>query len=169
MSEPIIRLTRPNDINALKDLDLKSYQYPLELDQWQSRVNGSGKPNEPRIVVAEVHRKPVAYAMWSVDKEHNGVHLERLGVLPKYRRCLIGTALIRACLQDGYDKFCEEVRIVVPSIYCCPGKDDDVSFFLNVNGFNANGEIVHDMRKMYGELVDGYIFVRKIDVAPSKL
>jgi GNAT superfamily N-acetyltransferase len=169
MSEPVIRLTRPTDINALKDLDLKTYQYPLELDQWQARINGSGKPDESMIVVTEVYRKPVAYAMWNIDKEHNGVHLERLGVLPKFRRNGLGSRLIQRCMQYGYDKFCEEVRIVIPSIYCCPGEPDDVSAFMNANQFKPNGTIAHNMRKMYGESVDGYVFARPIDVNPSRL
>lgn len=169
MPEPIIRLTRPTDINALKDLDIKSYHFPLELEDWQARISGSGKPNESMIVVTEVYKKPVAYAMWNVDKEHNGIYLERLGVLPKFRRNGLGSRLVNRCMQHGYDQFCEEVRVIVPSIHCFPGHPDDVSAFMNFNGFKTNGEIVHDMRKMYGQTVDGYIFVRKIDVNPSRL
>jgi GNAT superfamily N-acetyltransferase len=169
MPEPIIRLTRPTDINALKDLDLKSYHYPLELDQWQERIHGSGKPDESKIVVTEVYNKPVAYAMWNVDKEHNGIHLERLGVLPNFRLNGLGRRLALRCLQEGYDQFCEEVRTIVPSVHCRPGEPDDVSVFLNKCGFKPNGQIVHDMRKMYGKTVDGYIFVRQIDVNPRRL
>ena len=169
MTEPVIRLTRPTDINALKDLDLKSYQYPLDLEEWQSRITGSGKPNESKIIITEVFRKPVAYAMWSVDHEHKGIWLERLGVLPKYRLAGLGSRLVQSCLEDGHDKFCEEARVIAPSIYCEPGNEDDISVFLNKCGFNPNGEIVHDMRKMYGERVDGYIFVRKISVNPPRL
>ncbi len=56
MNEPIVRLTRPSDVNALSTLDLKTYHYPLELKKWKELAAQSGKPPEPKVVVVEVVR-----------------------------------------------------------------------------------------------------------------
>ena len=54
MAEPVIRLVRPDDMNKLQTLDLKCYQFPMPLKEWQQRLKGSGKKDEARIVVCEV-------------------------------------------------------------------------------------------------------------------
>ncbi len=169
--EPIIRLTRPTDISALQTLDLKTYHYPLPLKDWQHYVNGSGKAGEARIIIAEVFRKPVGYCMWTMDKLNNGAHLERLGVIPQFRRNLLGRLMVKTCVQHVQEQFYgedieAEIRIIVPHIHCNTDDPDDVSAFLSKVDFVPTGDIVHDWQVMYGELVDGYIFARKLDVTP---
>ena len=39
--EPEVRLTRPTDINTIRDLDIKCYDYPLEMDDWKELLNNS--------------------------------------------------------------------------------------------------------------------------------
>ena len=168
-TEPVIRLTRPNDISALQTLDLKSYHYPLPLQEWQSYVGGSGKPGETRIIIVEVFRKPVGYCMWTIDKLNNGAHLDRLGVVPHFRKNGLGRLLVTACVKHVRETYYGEdsdveIRIIVPHIHCNTDDPDDVSQFLNRVGFSPTGDIVLDWKKMYGEFVDGYIFGRKVDV-----
>ena len=163
MSEPMIRLTRPNDINTLQTLDLKSYHYPMPLVEWQERVKGSGQDKEARIVICEVMHKPVGFAMWSTGDMETG-HLLRIGVMPRFRRKNIGRLLVESCARDLCKSGCEAIKVVVPHIHCCPGDDDDVSEFLRACEFYPNGKVIHDWRRMYGNDIDGYEFERKIDV-----
>ncbi len=166
MSEPLIRLVRPNDMNKLQTLDLKCYPYPLPLSEWQEKLKGSGKEDEARIVICEVFNTAAGFAMWTIDKEHDGSHLVRLGVVPKFRRNGIGTLLVDACVRDTRKYGCEFIRTIVPHIHCCPGDSDDVSVFLTHSNFSPATKhgVQHGYREMYGKRVDGYVFERKIDV-----
>ena len=157
--EPIVRLTRPDDINSITTIDLKCYHYPMSMKSWQELLNGSGKRGQARVVVTEVYRKPAGYAMWTFDEDHTGI-LHRVGVLPKFRRNGIGTVLVAAALKHSFENHVDTMRITVPDIHCCPGDVDDVSAFLNACEFNTTGEIVPEFKTMYGELVDGYVFQR---------
>jgi GNAT superfamily N-acetyltransferase len=167
MSEPLIRLTRPDDISKLQTIDLKCYQYPLSMKAWQEYVNGSGKAGKARIVICQVYQTAAGYAMWQVDQEHTSTEVLRLGVLPKFRRNKLGTLLMEACVRDSQKNRCDKVRILVPHIHCRPGDPDDVSAFLGVCGFKASGKCISDWRQMYGEWVDAYEFERKLDVFAS--
>ena len=157
--EPVIRLTRPSDINTVSSMDLKCYHYPISMEEWKEKIEGTGKQDSARIIVVEIRRQPVGFAMWSIDNEMTG-HLHRLGVLPALRRRNLGTLLMTSFVKHCNENHCEMVRCVVPSLQCQPGDPDDVSAFLNACGFKPNGEVLHDYRQMYGDLVDGYVFTR---------
>lgn len=166
--EPVVRLTRPSDINSVTFMDAQCYAYPIELKTWQEHIKGSGKDDEARIVVIEAYHKPMGFAMWKV--EDNVGKLYRLGVLPKYRRRGLGSVLMRAFLRNCAEKVddsglpcCHEVNVVVPHIHCNTGDEDDVYQFLLHCGFKPTGEVLHDYRVMYGDDVDGYVFGRKTD------
>lgn len=158
--EPVIRLTRPTDINAVTMMDLKCYPYPLEMKQWQELLSGSGKQNHARVVVVEAKGVAVGFAVWSIRQENMVGLLHRLGVLPQYRRRQFGTLLMAAYIKHCQENQCDKVRVIVPSIHCDPGDPDDVSAFLNTCGFKTTGEILPDYRVMYGDEVDGYVFER---------
>lgn len=169
MKEPIVRLSRPTDINNLVALDLKCYPYPLAMSNWQELLNNSGKAAEPWIVVVEVYRKPVGFALWHEAYEEGGdeklkdaILLLRAGVLPKYRFNGLGRKLIEKCCIEARKAGKKRVRIVIPDIHCRPGDPDDVSQFLNKTGFNTTGEIKPCHKKMYGDWVDGYVFQKEI-------
>jgi len=159
-----IRLSRPNDINSITDMDLKCYPYPLEMSEWQEKIKGSGNKDYARIVVAEYGPMPLGFAMWSADLEHVG-QLHRLGVLPQFRRKGLGTLLLAACNSHCRENQCDVLRTIVPSLHCQPGDPDDVSVFLTRTGFRATGKVLHSYRIMYGDEVDGYEFERRTDNA----
>src|SRR5690606_38750201 len=69
---PNVRLTRPNDINYIRDLDMKCYHYPLSMDNWKALINGSGKMGQARVVVVEVDRTPVGFAVWNYETIKRG-------------------------------------------------------------------------------------------------
>ena len=161
MSEPIIRLTRPNDDNSLSELDLKSYHYPLPLERWKELSRLAGKPTEPKVVVVEVVRKPMAFAMWQ-EVDSDVTKILRLGVLPKARRHGIGRLLIKKIIVHSQAEKKDRLRIVLPDIHCLPGDPDDVSGFISKVGFNTTGEVITEHCYMYGEWRDGYVFERNI-------
>jgi GNAT superfamily N-acetyltransferase len=162
-NEPVIRLTRPSDINALMALDLKTHHYPLTLDEWQAKVNGSGSANHARVVVCDVVRVSTGFAMWKIDNEHEYCDLMRIGVLRRYRLKGLGSLLVHACLRHAFEQKCDKLRIIVPHIICNPGDPDDASEFLGKCFFKATG-VIDDWCEMYGKNVDGYVFERKINV-----
>ena len=161
MSEPLIRLTRPTDINALCDLDLKTYHYPLPMARWKELVGMYGKPTEPRVVVVEIMRKPAGFAMWQVVDE-DVTRIIRLGVLPRARFKGLGTTLINDCIAQCQTQKTDRLRIVIPDIHCHPGDPDDVSGFLSKTGFHPTGEVISEHARMYGDWRDGYVFERNI-------
>lgn len=140
-------------------MDLKCYHYPLELPAWQKLINGSGKKDQARIVVVEVHRQPAGFAMWANDLDDTTT-LHRVGVLPKFRRHGLGLVLVAACVRHSFENHIPVVRVIAPHIHCCPGHEDDVSAFLAACDFKPSGEIINNFKVMYGEYVDGYVFKR---------
>ena len=78
MPEPIIRLVRPSDINAVQALDLKCYHYPMPLEMWQEKCKASGKDGEAKVVVCQAASIPIGFCMWIVDKEHDSGMVLRL-------------------------------------------------------------------------------------------
>lgn len=164
MSEPLIRLSRPTDINNLTTLDLKCYPYPLKLEEWQKLVNQSGQRDVPRIVMIEVMRQAVGFAMWNYDWEKKVTNLIRLAILKQYRMKGLAKILMRKCEMESCKSGMGSIRTIISDIHCCPGDPDDVSDFLMKIGFHTTGEIVRDFRKMYGNMVDGYVFERKVAV-----
>lgn len=169
MTEPVIRLTRPSDINKLQALDLKCYHYPMPLKMWQEYVNGSGKTGQARVVICEVFTTSAGFAMWNIAEDQESAQLLRIGVLPKFRRNGLGRLLVKSCIHDASRAKCERINVIVPDLHCDPGHPDDVSVFLGRVGFITTGKVIHSWRTMYGGWVDGYEFERKIDVFASGL
>lgn len=161
MNEPLIRLSRPTDINTLLALDIKSYNYPLSLDNWQVLVKGSGQKFEPRVVLVEVFRRPVGFAMWQ-QKDEDIVVFLRLGILPQYRKKGLGRLLVTKCVEDSRLREVKKVQISIPELHCIPEDPDNVVGFLNRVGFQPTGEIVENYSVMYGESVDAYVFERSL-------
>jgi len=162
---PVIRLSRPTDINNLRDLDIKCYDYPLTMDQWQALVSASGKVEEARCVLVELQNpvgsnKPIGFGVW---QKHEGDFLVlRIGVHKEYRRKGIGQLIVDTIQNDASKKGIKLITITVPDLHCTPGDPDDVSKFLLATGFRPSGKIIHNFKRMYGQDRDGYVFEMKI-------
>ena len=163
--QPVIRLSRPTDINNLRDLDIKCYDYPLNMDQWKTLVESSGKSGEARCVLVEYQsaigsNKPIGFGVW---KFHEGDYLIlRVGTVKPYRRKGIGKLIVDTILKDANKKGIKVVKITAPDLQCRPGDPDDVSAFLIACGFKANGKILTDWKFMFGKYRDGYEFEMRL-------
>ncbi len=175
MSELVVRLSRPGDINTLRDLDLKCFDYPLEMAAWQELINGAGEEEEKsekaRVSVVEAYRKAGGFAVWRMfeEKTPDGelfvCEIVRLGVRESLRRHGLGTALVLDVERDAKLRQADVLRMTVPEIHCQPeGKrdKDDVSVFLNKLCFKPTGKVVTNMCVMYGDSIDGYVWERKV-------
>ena len=161
MNEPVIRLTRPADANVLSMLDLKSYPYPFSLDKWKELASDSGKKSKPKVVVCEVLRKPVGFAVWQ-DVDDDIARIIRLGVIPKFSRKGVGNLLLNKVINHCQIERKDILRVIVPDIHCQPGDPDDVSGFLSRMYFHTTGSVITEFRHMYGDWCDGYVFERNI-------
>jgi L-amino acid N-acyltransferase YncA len=164
---PNVRLSRPDDINIIRALDAKCYDYPLEMKEWEKLINQSGKNNKARCVVVEAARKPLGFAVWSTflstgGHSRNVQFLYKLGVKKDKRRNGLGTLMLDTCISEAVKAQAEVVRTIVPEIHCDPGDPDDVSIFLKKSEFVATGEIVENYVQMFGQLVDGFVFEKDI-------
>jgi len=157
INDTIIRISRPDDVNKLRDLDMKCYPYPQDMDFWRA----VSQDENTTIIILEVVHQAAGFAVWSYGGKEATIH--KLGVHPKYRRKGLGRLLVAACYRHVKDRGCDTISLVIPHIHCCPGDEDDVSVFLNKTGFTATGKVLTDFRIMYGSKVDGYIFARKIN------
>jgi GNAT superfamily N-acetyltransferase len=145
------------DVNLVKDLDLKCYQYPWEPDQWADAV-GSG---QAKWCLATLQDKPVGFAIWQLTSE--GVVLDRLGVRPDSQNQGVGTELLRHVLKYTQTLNAKKITTVVPEINCCPGHPDDVSSWLVSRGFQTVLPIIPNHAYMYGQWSDGFCFVKPIE------
>ena len=165
--EANVRLSRPNDINVIRDLDIKCYDYPLEMAEWQDLLNTSGQDNQARCVLVEAYRKPLGFAVWKILPPEAGVNVQvcflyRLGVRPTVRQKGLGRLLLKTCEAHATRMQADVIRTTVPDFKCKSGDPDDVSGFLSASGFMATGHIVDQYKFMYGKWVDGYIFEKQI-------
>ena len=164
MSNPIIRLSRPSDINNIVSLDSKCYIYPFKIKDWQDLVQKSGHVGEPRLIMLEILDRPVGFCMWNIDHEARITNILRMAVLEKNRRFGLGRLLLTACDRSSLKAGVEKLRITVPDIHCRPGDPDDVSEFLLKTGFLTTGDIQPAFKQMYGDPVDGYVFERRVTI-----
>jgi len=166
--EPEVRLTRPTDINTIRDLDIKCYDYPLEMDDWKELLNNSGKENKSRVVIVEGHRKSLGFGVWKMLPPEVGVNeqvcaLHRLGVKPgKYRGKGLGKLLIKTCEAHAIRMQADLIRYVAPDFKCNKDDEDDISGFLSLVEFYATGVIVPSYKFMYGRWVDGFVFEKQL-------
>lgn len=160
MKDSNIRLSRPTDIGNLVALDLKTYQYPLSMADWQKLVKTSGQDKEPRVVVIEVSKKAVGFATWEMKEKV--CQIVRIGVLQRYRLKGYGRKLVEQCVMEAVRSRKKKLRISIPEIRCVPDDDDNIVGFLNATGFKPTGEVVENFGVYYGDMVDAYIFEREV-------
>lgn len=165
--EPHVRLSRPNDINVIRDLDIKCYDYALEMPEWQDLLNTSGQENCARVVVVEAYRKPIGFAVWKMLPPESGVDqqicfLYRLGVRPGSRGHGLGSLLLKTCQEHAIRMQADLIRATVPDFKCRPDDPDNVSGFLLHHDFQATGHILPEYKFMYGKWTDGYIFEKRL-------
>jgi len=148
------------DVNYVRDIDLKSYQYPWDYDQW--KVVGESKTHHWCVAIKEA--QPIGFAVWEDSPKGyaDAVKLLRLGVKPAYRGLGAGMQLLDYVLDYAEDSSFKRFLTIVPEIYCLPGHPDDVSEWLLHRGLHAVPPIVKEHAYMYGEWVDGFIFTTSL-------
>jgi len=147
------------DGNYIKDIDLKSYQYPWNGVRWQEV--------DENIAIAEIvaleHAQPIGFARWEVDRRlESEVTVSRLAVKPANRRQGAGTLMLRHIINAAKDNGFLKVSMVIPEINCLPGHPDDVSQWLLNRDFRVELPFVKDFVYMYGQWVDGFKFVTRV-------
>lgn len=152
------RLSRPDDINSLRDLDIKCYDYPLTMEQWHKLIEASGKKGEARCVLASYPSsyasKAIAFGVWQYNEED--IMILRLGVLNAFRREGVGSYLVDEIRKDAVRKGAKRLTITVPACHTLPDDPDNVVGFLTACGFRTTGLIYSDWKFMFGRQEDGY-------------
>jgi GNAT superfamily N-acetyltransferase len=151
-----VRRGSVRDVNYIKDIDMKSYQYPWPYEHWITL----GEDETYHWCVAAKGVEPVGFAVWQ-DHPH-AVEIHRLAVKPADQGEGTGTSLMDYVCGYAKDCFFNRVVVVVPEINCLPGDPDDVSGWLAMQGFKAEPPILKDHVCRYGTLIDCYTFVRAL-------
>lgn len=160
----MIRINSANagDINAMFEVDLRAYDYPLGYSELKTLL----ACRECFTVIASDSRNTIiGYAVFKLDRSAGNMEIVRLGVTPKYRGQGAGSKLLDAGNDHGVTSKMYEMFILVPEILCNPGDPDDVSRWLGFKDFRAVVPTVPAAFYMYGQTVTGIKFVRPIHVA----
>jgi len=152
----VIRDALVKDMNALKDIDLRSYQYPLSQDTW-SRV----LVDSPcKVFLATIGTRTVGFIVLEAH-ETRGLQVQRLAVSALFRGKGIATELLAKAESLARDLHIDKLSATVPEIHCLPGDPDDISLWLKFKGFRAVG-IRRGFYHMYGDYLDGFVFEREV-------
>jgi GNAT superfamily N-acetyltransferase len=148
----MIRSANKQDISSIHHLDIKSYDYPMEIEFFRTKF--SEEEDVPcKAYLAIIQNKSVGYIMLS------GTEILRLCVTPKFQRKGIGTAVLNHAENNLRNAGFRSVSIVVPECHCNKDNPDDVSVFLLGNDYLAK-EILWNKFDMYGRNWDGYKFTK---------
>lgn len=166
-----VRRGGSRDVNYIKDIDMKSYQYPWPHERWVTL----SKDETYYWCVASRDVEPVGFAVWRDIqfevprlKFTPTISIERLAVKPFDRGEGIGTALLSYIYEYAEDHFFNRVVTVVPEINCLPGDPDDISAWLLLQGFKAERPILRNCAYRYGEFVDCYLFAKSLRELPNE-
>ena len=143
------------DLNLLKDVDLKTYHYPLTDEAWTHALVKS----PCSVCTVRISKTHVGYMI--VEPQELNLRIHRLGVREKFRGNGVGKRLLERAEQLACDGKYAYLEVVVPDIHCIPGDLDNVALWLKFQGFRASG-VLGDYFHMYGDDHDGYLFKRKV-------
>ena len=146
------------DLGTLKDIDLKTYHYPLAQDAWTYALVDS----PCTVYLVNYSRKAVAYAVVEPSPcNEKNLRLQRCGVLRDFRGFGVAKFILRDVSQTAKDMLMTRVEVLIPEVHCLPGDPDDVSLWLKFQGFRA-ASIIKNCFDMYGEDYDGFLFERSV-------
>jgi GNAT superfamily N-acetyltransferase len=151
-----VRLGNIRDVNYIKDIDLKSYQYPWPDESWFTL----GDEETHHWCVATRRAEPIGFAVWQDHPQ--AVELHRIAVKPPEQRKGVGTQLVKYVCDYAKERYRGRIVTVVPEINCLPNDPDDVSGWLLKLGFKAEAPILRDHVRRYGRLVDCYTFALEL-------
>lgn len=145
MSEVIIRLTRPNEVKTLQNLNnevfIDNHQYDPDLKiDWALSDDGHKyfaelvNNRDAICLIAEVDDQPVGYLAASPKisdyRISKCIELENMGVSPNFRSAGIGTKLISKLCDLAQDK--GYLRLYVSAYF----RNTEAINFYKRNGFN---------------------------------
>lgn len=139
------------DLNALADIDLKTYPWNWTTDTWsvvlQECCTSIGFDGDLPISLGVIQKQDDE--TWVIGK---------IAVKAEYRRRGIGTSLLLSAMGYARLKGAMRVITVLPERWCYPG-DHDLTPWLKKHGFRST-TIVHNHFTIDGETEDGIVFER---------
>jgi GNAT superfamily N-acetyltransferase len=141
------------DLPMLKDLDLKTYDYPMNEAQWQHIQELDA------MYIVTIGKRDIGFTVLEACDDCLNCH--RLGVLRRFRGQGVGKYLLNEAVALARDLHKPKLTTVIPEINCLPGHPDDVSLWLKWQGFRAFG-VKRNLFYMYGECVDGILFAKEV-------
>jgi len=140
------------DMQAVVDIDLKSNEFPLSLDEWRS------VQRQFKVFLVTSFGEPVGFIVFSGEKDEKGnpgVWLRVAAVKPAMRGRGFGKKLMDRTVQYAHEIKAKEIRAVIPESHCydrpCAGT------WLLACGFKAS-EVLRNKFEHYGVLEDGIMF-----------
>lgn len=141
------------DLTLIRDLDVRTYFYPLTNDGWAYVFND----NACVVYLCTIGKRSIGFMI--LEPSGNNMRLHRLGILRQFRGLGAAKLLMRKAEEFRAATKSAALEVTVPEIHCAPGDPDDVSVFLKWQGFKATG-VKTDFYSMYGRKYDGFVFER---------
>lgn len=152
-----IKIAQWIDRDILRDIDLKSFDYPWDDGYWIYWFQ------ETRAVfIAEVDGVPAGLMAGALNED--GLVIEKLGVKPPYRRLGVSKLLLDAC--DDMTIQCPEkpqIHIVIPEPWLYHDSPDCIAEWIKATGFKARMPYMKDYFHIRGEDLDGVRCEREVE------
>lgn len=153
-----VRGQSPNDVNYLRDIDLKSFEAPWSDEQWTDL----GLQGSTAISVATNYGTPVGFGVFRI--EQRDVVALKIAVKPVARRQGVSRRLLDAGRQFAKENQAEWLRITVPESTIYPGPYS-LQPWLEASGFKAITPFLKNHFTVMGQPEDGVSFISKLGVA----
>lgn len=145
------RTFRRDDLQYVRDIDLKTSDTPWEIEQWDA----AGDRGDV-CIVGTLFGTPVAFAVASQDGR-----IHKLAVRDSHRRKGFGNLLLYALREWAEGSGLTELTVCVPETECHPGHPGDRCGFFLKEGFLGLA-VERDVRNVYGRVEDGMVLLWRL-------
>ena len=157
--KPTIRRAQVRDVNALLDIDLKSYDYPWTITKWRE-ISGD---EDYTLLIATLKAQPVSMCVWRRRKDAaDCAEIVKLATKPRNQGQGLAALLLNRVEGNMRSAGIKKAVFAVPEIKCFPGHPDDVSAWLLARKYKPVKPILRDEYCMYGSMCDGFQFARDL-------
>lgn len=153
-----IRIGRPEFLNAVVDIDIKSFENAWTAEKWAEVV----EDKEFVIAVVTTWGTPVGFAVFREDPDTSSAQIVKIAVKPAARRRGASYHLLVAAVDFTKRRGCFSLSIIVPESLVYPGERSCAEWLKLMEFTPAKIAVVKDHFVSYGRKEDGFRFTTPI-------